>query len=261
MRLVENFFKNQQDGRHHDRDISELPTRMINVSQVGSGRVYLEPRRCILANWADEDRQPQYVALSHCWGEKVFRTLTLENAAEFERDIAVSSLPRSFQEAMQATHELGIEHIWIDSLCIIQDSSQDWEREAAQMANVYSNAKYTFVAASAWDGSEGLFRPQDPRAASPCLIGFWYSENESYPMYVVPQRQSEAAVFEVEVLLSRWNQRAWCFQERENDPLPSTGLPLTPLTFNPRISLNIDRVFWRNANFHVQWPKSVPPGR
>lgn len=48
-----------------------------------------------------------------------------------------------------------VRYVWIDSLCIIQDSKKDWEKEAAQMALVYSNAYCTIAASSPANGNEG----------------------------------------------------------------------------------------------------------
>jgi hypothetical protein len=56
-----------------------------------------------------------------------------------------------------AAKKLGIRHIWIDSLCIIQDSPDDWQREAALMQHVYSNARFNISATGAEDSDAGLF--------------------------------------------------------------------------------------------------------
>jgi Heterokaryon incompatibility protein (HET) len=40
----------------------------------------------------------------------------------------MNSLPKSFQDAVTVTRKLYIHSLWIDSLCIIQDSHEDWER-------------------------------------------------------------------------------------------------------------------------------------
>jgi hypothetical protein len=61
--------------------------------------------------------------------------------------IAFESLPALFQDAVVATRNLGIPYLWIDSICIIQDSKQDWEAESAKMGSVYRNA-YVTIAAS-----------------------------------------------------------------------------------------------------------------
>jgi len=42
-------------------------------------------------------------------------------------------MPLTFQHAIIFTRRLGFRHIWIDSLCIIQDSKPDWEEQAAKM--------------------------------------------------------------------------------------------------------------------------------
>jgi hypothetical protein len=51
---------------------------------------------------------------------------------------------------------MGIEFIWIDCLCILQDSKKDWEYEAARMADVYSNAYLTVAASRAAHCREGF---------------------------------------------------------------------------------------------------------
>lgn len=47
--------------------------------------------------------------------------------------------------------------ILIDALCIVQDDSQDWETESANMANIYSNSYLTTAATAASDSHKGLF--------------------------------------------------------------------------------------------------------
>jgi len=46
-------------------------------------------------------------------------------------------MPEMFQDAVIASRELGIRYLWIDSLCIIQDSVEDWELECSKMGRVY----------------------------------------------------------------------------------------------------------------------------
>jgi hypothetical protein len=61
-----------------------------------------------------------------------------------------------------------VRYLWIDSLCIVQESFDDWSREAAQMGNVYHNAYLTIAAVSACDSGEGCFMPGDFRKERPC---------------------------------------------------------------------------------------------
>ena len=63
---------------------------------------------------------------------------------------------------MTVTKSIGIDYIWIDSLCIIQDDPADWINESALMGEIYETAWMTIVASNAKDANEGLFidRPE-----------------------------------------------------------------------------------------------------
>ncbi len=60
--------------------------------------------------------------------------LTDENIDEMKTKIEIRKLHLKFQHAIIATRfllpDLNVHHIWIDSLCIIQRSQQDFEIEA-----------------------------------------------------------------------------------------------------------------------------------
>jgi hypothetical protein len=58
------------------------------------------------------------------------------------------SLPQNFQNAVFMTRALGSRYIWVDSLCIIQDSAEDWAREGSQMDEVHKFARLTLAATS-----------------------------------------------------------------------------------------------------------------
>lgn len=74
-----------------------------------------------------------------------------------ERGIQYSELSKTVQDAMNFTRQLGFQYIWVDYLCILQDSPTDWAQEAATMKQVYSHSSCTLAATAASDGSEGLF--------------------------------------------------------------------------------------------------------
>jgi hypothetical protein len=195
---------------------SRPPTRLLDVRNVETGQVWLRHDNQVDRNTC------KYIALSHCWGKLKILKLLHENMEEFtERGIDIARLPRTFREAMLITHALGICYIWIDSLCIIQNSKDDWRQEAARMADVYRGAICTFAATGAWDGSEGLFRPQNPLQCSPCLIGTTRtmrngtSTHLGVPIYAILCTQTEERMRLVDLTLSKWNRRAWCLQERK----------------------------------------------
>ena len=80
------------------------------------------------------------MTLSHCWGKSEFLKLT-KTTFQRLRDgfLAAETLSKTFEDAIIICRELGVKYLWIDSLCIFQDSPEDWRCEAAQMGQVYEN--------------------------------------------------------------------------------------------------------------------------
>jgi hypothetical protein len=58
------------------------------------------------------------------------------NYDAMKEGIAAEVLPLNFRHAIQITRDLDVGYIWIDSLCIIQDSPDDWARESVLITNV-----------------------------------------------------------------------------------------------------------------------------
>jgi hypothetical protein len=56
---------------------------------------------------------------------------------------------------------LEFDYLWIDCLCILQDDREDWNREAARMADVYSNAALTIAASRSPDCDDGFLSECD----------------------------------------------------------------------------------------------------
>jgi hypothetical protein len=81
---------------------------------------------------------------------------TKGNIEVYIRGVDLNTLPKTFRDAVHATRKLGIKYLWIDALCIIQDDSDDWDAEAAQMGAYYRNAFLTLSALSAPDGDKGF---------------------------------------------------------------------------------------------------------
>lgn len=59
--------------------------------------------------------------------------------------------------------ELGIHYLWIDTLCIVQDSQEDWERQSSVMGTIYHESTLTIAALAAFDSSERLVIPNEMR--------------------------------------------------------------------------------------------------
>ena len=71
--------------------------------------------------------------------------MTVDNIESMRADLVVECLPLTFQDAITATRELGFAYLWIDSLCIMQDSDEDWRHEAGRMQTYYKQATLTLA--------------------------------------------------------------------------------------------------------------------
>lgn len=138
----------------------EMPTRVIDVGGP-------EETVSLIEQPSKESGLPilhgKYTTLSHCWGppERHSIRTTTENIARHRAAIPLSDLSRTFRDAVRITREIGIRYLWIDSLCIIQDDKEDWDREAPTMGLVYGQSYLTIAATGAADGTQGCFMGRD----------------------------------------------------------------------------------------------------
>lgn len=127
--------------------VNYTPTRLIDVRpDLGSPRLV----EC-------SEIRGEYVALSHCWGGSLPLTTTLNNYSQQLSDILWDSLPLTFRDAISVTRAIGYRYIWIDCLCIIQDSEEDWLQECALMSKIYAGAAVTIAASESGSPTAGLF--------------------------------------------------------------------------------------------------------
>jgi hypothetical protein len=106
---------------------------------------------------------------------------------------------------------MDVKYIWIDSLCIIQDSDKDWLEQSQQMHQIYGNSFCNIAATSARNGTEGCFRRRDPSVLSPIKIT-WTEKSRSGECTDTSLYLTDAGTwwnrFEREPL----NRRAWVLQ-------------------------------------------------
>ncbi|KAH6867308.1 heterokaryon incompatibility protein-domain-containing protein [Thelonectria olida] len=185
-----------------------LPTRLIDVGEPDkplSPRIYIpDPAGPNLT----------YLTLSHCWGTGQFLKLTLANMEDLKRGIPHDRLPGTFRDALVVTRALGHRFLWIDSLCICQDSNEDWKREAARMKSVYANSTCNLSALDGYD-PRGFLSHRNPLIRHPTRLPV-----PGGVSIVAEQPHLEAhfrlAHFDFED--SKLLTRAWVFQERLLSP-------------------------------------------
>ncbi|KAI0897230.1 HET-domain-containing protein [Annulohypoxylon nitens] len=189
------------------RDTAYKPSRLVKLCTAA------EPTFCIV----DRDMvqlNSQYLALSYCWGTnagKLPLKLTWSTLERFSKEQPCYILPKTFRDATEVARRLGICYLWIDSLCILQDSEEDWARESSSMREVYGNAFLTIAALGAQHSDDGLFFSRDPTKLNPAILYLGIDNAENIQPFEFRDEFFEwRDSFNKEPLL----KRGWVVQER-----------------------------------------------
>lgn len=152
-RCNRNPFKTE--SKEHER----LPTRLIDV-----GKADEEAAPRLILTSTSVTSSIKYLTLSHSWSitsTEWTLKLTSGNIQHLQKQIPVKDVPQTFQESMDLTRRLGYQYIWIDSLCIMQDSESDWHREALTMSHTYGNSTCN-IAALGVNEADACFVQRNP---------------------------------------------------------------------------------------------------
>jgi len=193
------------------------PSRLIHCADIDGQLQLLEHDQAV-----PNSSPVGYVALSYCWGSLGFFKTTRTNIDQLKRGFRLSDLPKTIQDAIYVTRQLGIPYIWIDALCIVQDDTADWEKESGMMADVYSNAHVTLAALSAASVTEGFLHLN----RTPVRITRILSGEDGVTTVLVAQEKIRTGLH-ASSLQNDWNptlgtqdgdfdpvqKRGWCFQE------------------------------------------------
>ncbi|KAL8349214.1 hypothetical protein RB598_004869 [Gaeumannomyces tritici] len=122
-----------------------LPSRVIDVS-----------KPTLRLHEASAGEKGSYVALSYRWGDAQAYICTAATLPDLLAGFSLDDLPQTLRDAVRVTRSLGLKYLWIDSLCIVQDSEADKVHEVGRMAQVYRNAYVTVGAGSAFSVHDGF---------------------------------------------------------------------------------------------------------
>ena len=192
------------------RSSQNMPTRIIFV---GNHRLGTLPRLVLVSELPYNFR---YATLSYCWGppSSMRLTTTTETLSTRLNSLSWNELPRVFNDSFVVAQELGLEFIWIDALCILQDDARDWEVEAAKMGAIYQNAHVTIVAANSQSTDHSFLRREESmeQVEIPFTSKKHAQVSGQYKVSFSPSGYTTEFVEDVE--RSQWNERGWTFQER-----------------------------------------------
>ncbi|KAJ9663998.1 hypothetical protein H2198_000501 [Neophaeococcomyces mojaviensis] len=219
----------------------KLPARLVNVN--GEDSSTQSPRV------VDTDEFPSntsYLTLSHSWGDGKFLKLLSTNWQLLYSSIPVNELSRTHRDALSLTRRLGYQYIWIDSLCIIQDSSDDWKSQSTQMASIYGNSTCNIAAENA-SRRGGCFIRRNALMQRPCQLTQSSDVDPAEGIYAHPYHTSNWSAFPNHYYSSvPLLGRAWVQQER---------------MLSPRILyFGGSEIHWECCSFQASevWPQGSP---
>jgi len=158
-----------------------LPVRVINVGD-DQGK---EPHLHV----TNGDEFGRYLALSHCWGDVQLIQTKTTNYSQHRITIPFYTLPKTFQHAIKVARAIDVQYIWIDSLCILQDDSSDWEKESSKMASIYQNAYAVILASNTTNSQSGLWNSAwDSYNTESVVKNFSYTNNDGSVSQIIARK-------------------------------------------------------------------------
>lgn len=179
------------------------PTRLIDVGSIDTTPKLIE----------SNGTHVEYVALSHCWGGSLPLRTTAANFRDHSDAIPWEALPATFQDAVKVTRSMGHQYLWIDCLCIIQDSEKDWLRECALMGDVYAGAALTIAAERSKSPLDGLFEASSGLIKTRRIPIQWRSTGK-FDELTVGLPTTSYVCYSLPNLYGPLSGRGWALQER-----------------------------------------------
>ena len=198
-----------------DPDTSILPTRLIELIAGGhpcSARLVTGCAKGTL-----------YTTLSYTWGRDTATWKTVKsNVDERMLHFDTKILPQTIRDALRVTAGLGLQHMWIDSLCIVQDNAEDWTHEVTRMGDIYSGCHVMISATSCSSSSDALFNTTSKSHAESMdvvrLTGV-LSKGQVSTLYLHERaKHSSEDLWEYEVERGPLAKRGWACQENILSP-------------------------------------------
>ncbi|KAH8816675.1 heterokaryon incompatibility protein-domain-containing protein [Xylogone sp. PMI_703] len=152
----------------------------------------------------------RYAAVSHCWG----------TTHEPQLNEKTANVLKLYRDAIILARYLQIPYLWIDSLCIVEDSPDDWRRESTKMGAICENSYLCIAASASTDNNSGFLEKHRNNWRQP-LVYENLAIHADIAMAETNLNIAQAKWSHRMRTLSEWavdkaplNQRAWVLQER-----------------------------------------------
>ncbi|KAI1115543.1 hypothetical protein F5Y14DRAFT_449898 [Nemania sp. NC0429] len=219
------FIKNRLSlcRQSHDKcraDKASRPSRLLDLRSDG----FIDTVRLVTPTQV-EGPPVDFAFLSAAWGPAPAFRLTAQSWAEAVKGIMLEELPRTIRDAVHVTRSLGLQYLWVDSLCIFQDSTEDWKLEVSMIPSYLSGSAITLAASSSSSLSDGFLSPIETR-----------------PSFVFPMNNIENSS-DLEIFLRPALPSAW--DSLHGDPLMKRLWCLPEMILSPRvIHFGFSRLVW-----------------
>jgi hypothetical protein len=196
--------KHDECGAIRRRLHQKNPSRLIRVSELNTENIII----CV----PDHDDPVDYAALSYCWGGDQPSQTTSANLERRLRGFSLEELPPTIKDAVSITIGLGLQYIWVDAICIVQDDTDDMNREMEVMDQIYSGAYVTIAAARAKKATDGFLQSRQLAEIYGVVC------QVKYRLSPAASPKSRRCFLSANCLLGTnddpINERGWTFQER-----------------------------------------------
>jgi hypothetical protein len=187
---------------------SFVPQRLLHI-ELGTEIVTVR----LVENW--EELQIKWAALSYVWGGDQKLKTTVSTIADMKAGIEMERLPQTLQDAITVCRALGLEFLWVDALCIVQDDPEDLKRELASMPQIYQRAWVTISASTAARVTDGfLLKRCYSHRTTPVSLPYLEDDGLDTERVILVGTSSEVCSFHDDPI----NERAWAYQERRLSP-------------------------------------------
>jgi hypothetical protein len=187
-----------------------LPTRVVDVgNEEGTEQPVL---------FESKGYRSEYLTLSHCWGGSNILSTTSNNIKSFKKCVPFANVCKTLQDAITVTRRLGFRYLWIDSLCIIQDSAEDWHKESSRMADIYFHCALALSGLDSPNRNSGLLYERRPLEEDFAKLNY-YNEEGMLDGHVLVSRDHDslyslAKFSELSQSRHSLEQRGWTLQEQ-----------------------------------------------
>jgi hypothetical protein len=182
----EHYGCKQQGALQH----SEIgpPFRLIDIGSSTDANVHLTYS-------SDRTRDLKYITLSHRWTDDTRETqLFRSEEGAFFSCMPVRDWPPLFQDTISIARMLDIQYIWIDSLCIVQDSDEDKAVQLQLMDKIYANGVVNLAAITSIEAPTrlcSLRASRKPLELAPCVLSRRVSTSDTSLQYFLCWRPDD----------------------------------------------------------------------